>query len=96
MTFRTQILAGLIAAIAAPAITLASSSGPTIHDLQSAPILWSYRTSAAKTTADVKNETTTLPRCCNRQDHSSMDSHQEHASATVARANTALADRVDR
>lgn len=39
MTFRKHILAGLIAIVGAPAVTLAASSGPTWYDIQNNPAL---------------------------------------------------------
>jgi hypothetical protein len=39
MTFRNQMLAGLIAILGAPAVTLAASSGPTWYDIQNNPAL---------------------------------------------------------
>ncbi len=72
MTFRTHLLAGLVGAIAAPAIALASSSGPTAYDLQSVPTLWSYRTPTTQKAADQKEQGSSessmlhgkTPQCC--------------------------------
>jgi len=57
MTFRTQILAGFIAALAAPAITYASSSGLTQYDIEHGQTaLLSSREGAVKSAKDQKEQ----------------------------------------
>ena len=53
MTFRKHILAGLVVALALPALALASSSGPTRYDIEQQPNL--KNTPFAEPATNVKN-----------------------------------------
>lgn len=82
MTFRKQILAGLIAALAVPAIAQAASSGPTWYDIQNNPVL---RQRYAGATKDQASSDTTAKDFDLKHD-TAMRQGADHNAANAAAA----------
>ncbi len=82
MTFRKQMLAAVIAALAAPAVTLASSSGPTWYDVQNNPAL-RQRYGAQQ---DASRDTAPTAKDFDRKHDQAMRQGADHNAASTAAA----------
>lgn len=84
MPFRKSMLAGLIALVAAPAITLAASSGPTWYDIQNNPAL---RQRYGNVQKDASRESAaTTPKDFDLKHDQAMRQGADHNAANAAAA----------